>query len=200
MAIVNEYPYTDFHEMNLDWILKKIKEFEVRIDSVEEGILSRANAYTDEQIAIRLSGVESEFTQFKREVEGLIAGLDSKYDRFVQTVNARMTITEARLAEINDRLGAILGEANQYTQYAIAQNNEYIIDQTTKALDTVTVLNYFTGARVSIQAMFDYLAKFHLENAITVQQLVTRQKTVQQLIDYNMTMTDLATNGGSIIQ
>lgn len=200
MAIVNEYPYTDFHEMNLDWILKKIKEFEVKIDSVEKGILLSANAYTDEQIAIRLSGVESEFTQFKIEVEGLIADLDYKYDRFVQTVNARMAITEARLSEINDRLGAILGEANQYTQYAIAQNNEYIIDQTTKALDTVTVLNYFTGARVSIQAMFDYLATFHLENAITVQQLVTKQKTVQQLIDYNMTMTDLATNGGTIIQ
>lgn len=23
----NKYPYTDFHELNLDWVLKKIKEF-----------------------------------------------------------------------------------------------------------------------------------------------------------------------------
>ena len=30
----NEYPYTDFHEMNLDWILKKMKEMSASIDNI----------------------------------------------------------------------------------------------------------------------------------------------------------------------
>ena len=29
---VNEYPYTDFHELNLDWILRKIKKLEGDMD------------------------------------------------------------------------------------------------------------------------------------------------------------------------
>ena len=47
--------------------------------------------------------------------------------------------------------------------------------------------------------MFDYLAQFHLQNAISVDTLVERAKTVNSLIAYNMTMTQLATNGATII-
>ena len=196
----NQYPYTDFHEMNLDWVIKKINEFDAKIETFESSILDQAHKYTDEQITIRLASVESQFEVFKNEVNNAIAGIDGRFDEFVATVNARMAITEANFRELERKVNNVLASANEYTNYAIQQNNEYIIDATTKALDTVTVLNYFTGARVSIQAMFDYLAQFHLTNAINVDQLVARSKTVQQLIDYNMTMTDLATNGGSIIQ
>lgn len=30
----NEYPYTDFHELNLDWILKKMREMSASIDNI----------------------------------------------------------------------------------------------------------------------------------------------------------------------
>lgn len=32
MAFFNDYPYTDFHELNLDWILKKIKEIDKTVN------------------------------------------------------------------------------------------------------------------------------------------------------------------------
>lgn len=34
MAFEN-FPYADLHNLNLDWILKKIKELETRIDELE---------------------------------------------------------------------------------------------------------------------------------------------------------------------
>lgn len=30
----HEYPYTDFHELNLDWVIKKNKEFNDRLDQM----------------------------------------------------------------------------------------------------------------------------------------------------------------------
>ena len=195
----NKYPYLDFHELNLDWVIAKITEFDKKLDSYEDTVLEKAKEYTDSAIQESYSGLVNEFNTFKNEVTTLISGLDSRYDEFVNTVNDRMAITDANVLAISRKVDLVLAEANAYTNQAIINNNDYIIDQTTKALETVTVLNYFTGSRTSIQDMFDYLAQFHLQNAISVYTLVERAKTVNALIAYNMTMTQLATNGATII-
>ena len=195
----NKYPYLDFHELNLDWVIAKITEFDKKLDAYEDTVLAKAKEYTDSAIQENYSNLVNEFNSFKNEVTNLISGLDSRYDEFVDTVNNRMTITDANVASISRKVDLVLDEANAYTNQAIINNNDYIIDQTTKALKTVTVLNYFTGARTSIQDMFDYLAHFHLQNAISVDTLIARSKTVNELIAYNMTMTQLATNGATII-
>ena len=195
----NKYPYLDFHELNLDWVIAKITEFDKKLDEYEDTVLAKAKEYTDSAIQESYSSLVTEFNEFKNEVTTLISDLDSRYDEFVDTVNNRMTITDANVAAISHKVDLVLDEANAYTNQAIINNNDYIIDQTTKALETVTVLNYFTGARISIQDMFDYLAQFHLQNAISVNTLVARAKTVNELITYNMTMTQLATNGATII-
>ena len=195
----NKYPYLDFHELNLDWVISKITEFDKKLDNYEDTVLEKAKEYTDSAIQESYSSLVSEFDTFKNEVTTLISGLDSRYDEFVNTVNDRMAITDANVLAISRKVDLVLAEANAYTNQAIINNNDYIIDQTTKALETVTVLNYFAGARTSIQDMFDYLAQFHLQNAISVDTLVARAKTVNALISYNMTMTQLATNGATII-
>ena len=195
----NKYPYLNFHELNLDWVIAKITEFDKKLDEYEDTVLAKAKEYTDSAIQESYSSLINEFNEFKNEVTTLISDLDSRYDEFVDTVNNRMTITDANVAAISRKVDLVLDEANAYTNQAIINNNDYIIDQTTKALKTVTVLNYFTGARTSIQDMFDYLAHFHLQNAISVDTLVARSKTVNELIAYNMTMTQLATNGATII-
>ena len=195
----NKYPYLDFHELNLDWVIAKITEFDKKLDNYEDTVLEKAKEYTNSAIQESYSSLVSEFNTFKNEVTTLISGLDSRYDEFVNTVNDRMEITDANVLAISRKVDLVLAEANAYTNQAIMNNNDYIIDQTTKALETVTVLNYFTGDRTSIQGMFDYLAQFHLQNAISVDTLVERAKTVNSLISYNMTMTQLATNGATII-
>ena len=195
----NKYPYLDFHELNLDWVIAKITEFDKKLDDYEDTVLAKAKEYTDSAIQESYSSLVTEFNEFKNEVTTLISDLDSRYDEFVDTVNNRMTITDANVAAISRKVDLVLDEANAYTNQAIINNNDYIIDQTTKALETVTVLNYFTGARISIQDMFDYLAHFHLQNAISVDTLVARAKTVNELVAYNMTMTQLATDGATII-
>jgi len=35
MGFIDKYPYTDFHELNLDWVLKKIRELGIEMDQFE---------------------------------------------------------------------------------------------------------------------------------------------------------------------
>lgn len=198
MSFTNDFPYTDFHELNLDWILNKIKEFQERIDSFEDTVLKKANDYTDNEIIKLSQKISAEFVSFKKEIIDKIANIDSKYEQFVNYVNNRITLMENELVKMNDYIQTILKQANEYTQQAIINNNAYIISETTKALSTVKVINYFTGERVSIQEMFDYLCQFHLENAINYTVMASIEKTYTEFNNLNMTYTNLALNGGTL--
>lgn len=34
MGVFEQFPYTNFHDLNLDWIVSKIKEFESTMDAI----------------------------------------------------------------------------------------------------------------------------------------------------------------------
>lgn len=59
---LNEIPYSNFHEMNLDWILMKVKELDAKVnDQLYEAI----NAYIDEhmsQFVLNASYTEADAT------------------------------------------------------------------------------------------------------------------------------------------
>ena len=35
MTFPHDYPYTNFHDLNLDWIMEKINELEIRVHNLE---------------------------------------------------------------------------------------------------------------------------------------------------------------------
>lgn len=164
------------------------------IEKLNQEAITEANAYTDS----RIQELRTEMDNTIRQINALYNNLQVQYDNFIKDVNNRIVLINNRVDAMNEKVGSVLGQANAYTQQAIANNNEYIVDQTTKALTTVTVLNYFTGERVSIQDLFNYFAQFHLNNAITFQTMADRAKTYDELYAFNMTYTDLALNGGTL--
>lgn len=45
MGFLNKYPYTDFHELNLDWTLKIVKDLMTAVDGLEEWRTSHEQEY-----------------------------------------------------------------------------------------------------------------------------------------------------------
>lgn len=199
MGFSHEYPYTDFHEMNLDWILSKIKEFQERLDNISVTILQEAKDYTDEQITLRLAGVEAEFAAFKEQVETYLAGLDARFRDLVDYVDGKIEEFELQIPAIYDSIQSAYENANAYTNRAIEDNNIYLMQEIISGIGGIKVINYFTGEKVSIQQMFDYLAALHATSGIDIDTLVARAKTVNEIIAYSATVTDLVTNGNTII-
>lgn len=187
MAIINKYPYTDMHELNLDWILSEIQTLEVKIKELEstygdiDDIVDGLKLYTDESVeALRVQLVEE-----LNVLSGDITNLQSALDAAIIDITHGYQDADALIV--------------QELTYEISN-----LDSTLRALiDTkvanITVMNYFTGQMVSAQDMLNYLAQLHVTDGIDYADLASRNKSYTQYAGYNMTYTQLVTSGNSII-
>lgn len=207
MGIINKYPYTDMHEMNLDWILETIKKLDADLAGIEEratkAAIDGAKAYVDEELV----SVIERFNELQRQVDALnnnfnttVSQLQTQYGNFVNQVNAQMTIMSGKIDAIRAEINADIIGVNARTDLAIEQNNQYIFEQIEERIsDQIRVRNYFTGERVTIQKMFDYLAELHVTDGITYAELATRSKTYAEIAALNITYTDLTLHGNTLI-
>ena len=191
----NMFPYSNMHELNLDWMLTELKdfsgqldEFRTRLDTIREGILADCKKYTDAAIAEKYGEFQQQYNQliiqidqFQSAVNNTLKGFQEQFDDYKETTTAEVLSAKA------------------YTDVAIEENNNYLLEEITKQSIGIKVLNPFTGERIPIQDMIDYLSDFHMQNAILVETVVSRNNTVNQMVAYNASCTDLAINGAAIV-
>lgn len=202
----NEYPYTDMHELNLDWAIAKIKELDKRVDDITEDIAEIVYEQAVQYIDEHLADVIAEFNQLKIDVEAEIRDIENDFDGLNQQFIDLAGDFDALVASVDYKINQIrlyidgqIAGVNLRTDAAIAANNDYILGQMTQFLAQIKVLNFFTGEYVSIQDMFDYLSMLHVNDGIDYADLASRNKTYTELAAYNMTYTDLVLHGNSII-
>lgn len=183
-----QFPYTNFHDLNLDWVLKEVKRVSEAVDKWSTEVLEAAKSYTDEKIAAEAERANQANLELKQTVETAIRD-------FQNVVNGALTGFQEQLKQQDAEIEANLVAARGYTNAQIAQNNEFLMDEISKGLIDLKVLNLFTGKYVTVQEMFDYLSAFHMTGAISVAQIANAQRTVNTVVGYNATCTDIVING-----
>ena len=192
MAYNYEYPYTDPNRYNADWLLNKMKELEGRLD----GILEEALKLTKEYVDTRLSEYQAQIAQIRKEIKAV----SDRTDELSEEIVRQVLRLEGLISDAERQAENLFIIANNRTDLQIERNNEYIFREIEdNILANITVINYFTGERVSVQNMFDYLASFHLENAITYNGLRDKNLTYTELIAKRITYTELVKKGGILL-
>jgi len=201
----NKYSYTDAHELNLDFLLLKIKELDTKVDELKEEIIAEASdiAYerSKEYIDERVAGILTDFEDLQNDFNALHDDFDAISDQFSDIAGEFNDLVEEvdnKILYLQDYINAQIGAVNIRTDAAIAANNDMILSTMETYLANIKVLNYFTGEYVSIQDMFDYLAMLHLDDSIDYNTMVTRAKTYSQLIALNINYTNLAMHGNTL--
>lgn len=186
-----QFPYTNFHELNLDWILNEVKRVSEAVDKWSDEVLAAAKTYTDTKVAAEAERSNQANLELKQSVETAIRD-------FQNVVNGTLSGFQEQLRQQDMEIDANLVAARGYTNAQIAQNNEFLMDEISKGLIDLKVMNLFTGTYVTVQEMFDYLAAFHLTGAISVAQIGNAQRTVTTVVGYNATCTNIVINGYQI--
>ena len=191
----NKYPYSDFHELNLDWILETVSNLEKRVDSLKNEFLEQANKYTDEKFA----EFKNDLSELEQELNTVVGELQAQYSEFTRVINARIQFIQNDIDDLNQKIDAEIIGANEYTNQAIAQNNDYLIEKLSETVGSLLVINFFTGEKVTIQEMFDTLAKLHIQDPLTYTEYAEKNITNENLALLNMTYTDLVLRGKQLI-
>lgn len=180
-----QFPYTDFHSLNLDWIVEKVKEFNVRLDTIRANILEESKAYTDGAINTFSEQFQEELRQFRTD-----------YNAFRETVSNNLQLFQTQLDLFDAKIDAQIIAVNARTDLAIEQNNDYIIQKVEENIGSVlVVVDPFTGEITTIQDMISELARYHMANAATWGYVQTAAKTWQQVVNFSATWQEISING-----
>ena len=204
MAFHN-YPYTDLNELNLDWLIQKMKDLDHRIDGLHDELKAELTAELTVYVNNRLAVTEAKFEVLKADVEHELGVIEANFDLLrgqFNDLDHAMTdyidYINGRIADIQAEITADIAGVNARTDALIASNNEYLLSQMETYLSRIKVINYFTGEQVSIQDMFNYLAGLHLTDAIDYDTMALRAKTYTEFVNMNMTYTNLAMHGNTL--
>lgn len=202
----HKYPYSDYHELNLTWVIEKIQELNVNLTTLEERVKAETLEATKDYVDSRMADIISEFNALSNEVESLrlyfdnkVAELQGQYNIFIVAVRNQLDIMSARIEEFDQTIKNDIIGVNALTDLKIEQNNDYILEKVAEGLVNIKVVNYFTGQLTSVQDMFNYLSQFHLEDAISYSELAGANITYNDYVALHMTYTELAQKGKSFI-
>lgn len=168
-----------------------------------EEVIAEVNEIDQEAIQQALDDMRAEIAKFEAQIQKQYNALDEKYQKLYEELNNSIIdladTTAASLEELDKKIYNLGESLKDIMDLKIEENNEHIFESIASEIIGIKVLNYFTGEKVTVQEMFDYLAQLHAADGITVTELITRQKTVDELIALKFTYTQLAQNGKNII-
>lgn len=110
-GITNRYPYTDFHEMNLDFLLSNYSSIMNKLNETIDWVNTHQDEY--EEAIERLTAVENEINTFETTINAefsrLKADIEADFARQKAELEAALAQTQA---EINAELQRMIGEVN----------------------------------------------------------------------------------------
>ena len=100
MGLFEHMPYTNFHDLNLDWIITKIKELNAKVVALDEWATQHKQEYAE--LVQRVTALENEIdtfeTQVRSEFERLKADLDADFAAQKAEMDVALDQTKAEVA------------------------------------------------------------------------------------------------------
>lgn len=188
---INQFPYSDFHELNLDWLIGKTKEIEKTTKYLVEEF-SKIEILTEDYIQSMIDhAIETNNLVIAQQLIQLKNDITSEYKSYV-------------IAQINALTVYIDNQDVHYDQLAQGYANTALSDAKDYAdsmvLDYNMMINPITGVYEDVRNVVDDIVYyFHTNNSLTAGEYDGLDLTAGAYDAYDISAYDYDFNGKSIL-
>lgn len=200
MGLWEQFPYPDYHNLNLDWLLNEVKDTRDKVD----GLVGEVNQMIDDA----QKKFDAQFKDFQDEINRTIAQLNVRLDDFEKMIQKQFADYQVKLdaqiakamADIQALLDKFQGEINGQLQLMreMIRNSEastraYVDAEIQKVIDmipeitSVYVRNPITGKIQPIQEALDSMNNYYRYFGLNCLEYEARNWTAKEYEELNMT-------------
>lgn len=187
MGFINQFPYSDFHELNLDWLIKTTKSIENAVKYLEEEF-AKIEVLTEEQInAMINAAIASNNIELYNRMTQLKTQITQEYQAYCNNqINSLKTYLDNQDVYYDNL-------AKGYADHAVVLANQYTDD---KVLNYTMMINPITGQYEDVRNVVnDIVLYFHTDNSLTAGEYDALDMTAAYYDGKDLTAYDYDFNG-----
>lgn len=198
MDFINQFPYSDTHELNLDWVINSVKTLSNHVDSLQEEF-DKISVMTKEEIEAMITGaIDLNNTEIYAAMNSMKYQITQEYQAYIQAIAADLT---NYIDNINNELRIYIDNqdiyyheiAQSYTDHALIEAKQYTDD---KVLNVTMMINPITGEYDDVRnVVTDIIYYFHSDNSLTAAEYDALDLTAQSYDAYQLSAFDYDFNG-----
>ena len=188
---INQFPYTDFHELNLDWLISKTKELEETSKYLVEEF-SKIEVLTEDYIQSMIDhAIETNNLVIAQQLIQLKNDITTEYKGYVTAQINALTVY------IDNQDVYYDGLAKGYADTALADAKDYV---DAEVLDYTMMINPITGVYEDVRNVVDDIVSyFHTGDALTAGEYDALDLTAAAYDAYDISAYDYDFSGKTIL-
>lgn len=202
MGFINQFPYSDFHELNIDWLLTLSKNLKSQMDYLMEEF-EKIEVMTEDQInsMIQIAIATNNVDLYNR-MNQLKIDITAEYKSYTDNaINTLKSYTDNKFADqkvyIDNQDVYYDGLAQSYAEHAIVVSKDYT---DTKMIDYTYMINPITGEYEDVRdVVTDIVEYFHTDGSLTAGEYDALDLTAGAYDAYDLSAYDYDFNGKNLL-
>lgn len=205
MGFLSQFPYSDFHQLNLDWLITTMKNVKAQMDYLQEEF-AKIEVMTKEQIELMIQEAilnnNRELYEYLTQLKNQIIAEDKAYTD--SQILITKEYTDNQITSVNNNINDLKiyvdnqdvfydDLAKLYAEHAVVVANAYTDE---KVVNYTYMVSPITGEYEDVRDVInEMIAYFHSDNSLTASEYDALELTAAAYDAYELTAFDYDFNG-----